>query len=82
MKRFFTREPASPNPREFYNKALVLAPLRNIHNVGGETIGNQIYLSEQFSISALRHEYGHFLDHKSLGYPKFIDYIKNPNVFL
>ncbi len=58
----------------FNENAIAFGP-----NIGGGTIGNQIHLPEQFSISALRHEYGHFLDHKSLGYPKFIDYMKNPS---
>lgn len=51
------------------------------HTRGG-TVGNTIYLPEEFSISALKHEYGHFVDHKNLGFPRHIEYFKNPQLII
>lgn len=51
-------------------------------NIGGGPIGNEILLPEEFSISALRHEYGHFLDHQELGFPKYVEYFKNPELIV
>ena len=42
--------------------------------------GNTIHLPERFSISALRHEVGHFVDHKNLGSPRFIEYFRYPEL--
>lgn len=39
-------------------------------------------LSENFSITALKHEYGLFLDLKILGFPKYIEYFKNPELII
>jgi hypothetical protein len=51
-------------------------------NPGGGTFGNEILLPEDFSISALRHEYGHFSDHKRLGFPRHIEYFKRPELIV
>lgn len=51
-------------------------------NPSGGSIGNEILLPNEFSISALRHEYGHFLDHQALGSPKYIEYFKNPELIV
>jgi hypothetical protein len=51
-------------------------------NVAGGRIGNAIHLPEEFSISALRHEYGHFLDHKALDYPRRIKYFEQPELIV
>ncbi|CAN5458026.1 hypothetical protein BH10PSE19_BH10PSE19_22050 [soil metagenome] len=39
-----------------------------------------IVLSPDASISALRHEYGHFLDDKALGFPGMRAYYENPSL--
>ncbi|WP_157838874.1 hypothetical protein [Achromobacter sp. DH1f] len=39
-------------------------------------------LPSEFSISALRHEYGHFLDHQALGFPRCVEYFKNPELII
>jgi|GEM_PF-2044187 len=51
-------------------------------NPGGGPLGHQIKMPYDFSISALRHEYGHFLDHKALGYPTFGEYFAKPELWL
>lgn len=51
-------------------------------NTSGGNTGNAIYLPEDFSISALRHEYGHFIDHKNLGFPKHIEYFERPELII
>ncbi len=51
-------------------------------NTAGGPSGNEILLPNEFSISALRHEYGHFLDHQALGYPRYIEYFKKPELIL
>jgi hypothetical protein len=49
-------------------------------NPGGGARGNEVLLPDEFSISALRHEYGHFLDHQALGNPRYIKYFENPRL--
>lgn len=39
-----------------------------------------IVLSPDLSISAMRHEYGHFLDDKALGFPGMRAYYENPSL--
>lgn len=39
-----------------------------------------VVVSPDASISALRHEYGHFLDDKALGFPGMRAYYENPNL--
>lgn len=51
-------------------------------NMSGGLKGCRIILPREFSIYALRHEYGHFLDHKALGYPNFSKYINHPELRL
>ncbi len=51
-------------------------------NPAGGSLGNEILLPEKFSISALRHESGHFFDHKALGFPRYIEYFKKPELIL
>ncbi|GAA6152199.1 hypothetical protein [Pseudoteredinibacter isoporae] len=51
-------------------------------NTAGGPLGNEILLPNEFSISALRHEYGHFLDHQALGSPRYIEYFKKPELIL
>lgn len=51
-------------------------------NTAGGSLGNEILLPNEFSISALRHEYGHFLDHQALGSPRYIEYFKKPELIL
>ncbi len=51
-------------------------------NTSGGRLGNEILLPNNFSISALRHEYGHFLDHKALGSPRYIEYFKKPELIV
>lgn len=42
-------------------------------------VGN-IVIDPDASISAIRHEYGHFLDDKALGYPGMRAYYENPDL--
>jgi len=58
-------------------KSISFAP-----NTAGGPIGNQIHLPEEFSISALRHEYGHFIDHQALGSPRYIEYFQQPELIV
>ena len=51
-------------------------------NPGGGARGNEVLLPDEFSISALRHEYGHFLDHQALGNPRYIKYFENPRLIV
>jgi len=51
-------------------------------NTSGGLLGNEILLPNEFSISALRHEYGHFLDHKALGSPRYIEYFQKPELII
>jgi hypothetical protein len=51
-------------------------------NTAGGPLGNEILLPNEFSISALRHEYGHFLDHQALGSPRYMEYFKKPELIL
>jgi hypothetical protein len=51
-------------------------------NPGGGARGNEVLLPDEFSISALRHEYGHFLDHQALGNPRYINYFENPRLIV
>ncbi|MCD4498302.1 LysM peptidoglycan-binding domain-containing protein [Chromobacterium vaccinii] len=62
---------------KYGEKAISFSP-----NSGGGNVGNEILLPEDFSISALRHEYGHFLDHQALGYPRYIEYFKSPELIV
>ena len=62
---------------KYGEKAISFSP-----NSGGGRVGNEILLPEDFSISALRHEYGHFLDHQALGYPRYIEYFKSPELIV
>jgi len=44
-------------------------------------VGNMV-LDPDASISAIRHEFNHFLDDKALGYPGFAHYAQNPKLWI